>query len=85
MSTQPNKAEERPVVAELNSRNWAMVDELVPTDYVYHGPTGAELRSREASKLFMTEFGIAFPDFRMAIDDIIGLQRLRAMYYLLGM
>ena len=84
MSTQQNKASERRVVAELNRGNWAIVDELVPTTYVYHGFAGAELRGREASKLSMTEFGTGFPDFHMAVEDVIGLQRLRAMYYLLG-
>ncbi len=73
------------VVAELNRRNWAMVDEIVPADYIYHGSTGTEHRGREASTLFMAQFGTAFPDFHMAIDDMLGLQRFKAMYYLLGL
>jgi hypothetical protein len=85
MSGEQNKPVGRHVGAELNRGNWAIVDEFVAADHVHHGSDGTELRGREASKLFMAEFGTAFPDFHMTIEDMIVTHRLRAMYYLLGL
>jgi hypothetical protein len=85
MSTEQHKAAERHVGAELNRGNWAIIDELVATDHVYHGPQGVESRGREASKAFMADFGTTFPDFHLTIEDMMVTHQLRAMYYLLGL
>jgi hypothetical protein len=84
MSTEQNKAQRR-IVGELNRGNWAIVDELAPAASVYRGSAGAPLRGREASALFVAQFGAAFPDFHMPIENIIGLQRFKAMRYFLGL
>jgi steroid delta-isomerase-like uncharacterized protein len=73
MSTEQNKALVRRLMEEaINRGNTSLVDELFAPDFVEHEelppgiPTGIE-----AVKTLFTMFHSAFPDFQIAIDDLI--------------
>ena len=70
MSTEQNKAMEHRILAEMNKGNWAIIDEVFATNFIYHGAGGLDLRGREAFKQFCVGFGTAFPDFHLAIEDM---------------
>lgn len=71
MSTEENKAIVRHIFEGLNKGNLAGVDELVATNYVYHQPSGEEIKGPEGLKLMVTMYRTAFPDFHFTIDDMI--------------
>ena len=71
MSTEQNKAFERRVFEELNKGNLAIVDELFSDGYIYHGPAGMEAKGPEAFKQLMSMMWSAFPDFHMAVEDML--------------
>jgi steroid delta-isomerase-like uncharacterized protein len=72
MISEQNKAIERRIVEELNKGNLAIVDELFAPDYVYHGATGVgEIRGAEAFKELMKTVYLAFPDWHMAIEEMV--------------
>ena len=49
----------------------AIIDELHATDYIFHGGSGEEMRSRKDYKQFMSEFYSAFPDVHFTLDEIV--------------
>ncbi len=72
MSTEENKALVRRCWEEcFNKRNLAIIDELVATEYVWHGPS-LEVSSSEGIKQLCTMFLTAFPDFQMTFEDQVG-------------
>jgi steroid delta-isomerase-like uncharacterized protein len=56
----------------FNNRNLDMIDDLVTTDYAYHGPAGQEIRGAEGLKQFLGMYFNAFPDMKVEIQDIFG-------------
>ena len=55
MSTEENKAVVRRIWEEiLNKGNLALVDEIIATNYVYHGPGGQEVKGPEGLKQIFT-------------------------------
>ncbi len=61
----------RRFVAEvMNKGNFDVVDEIVHPDYVYRNPD-EELHGTAALKAFLAGYHAAFPDLRMAIDELI--------------
>ncbi len=72
MSTEKNKAViRRKHVEELfNKGNLAVADDIISSEYVYHGPTG-ELKGPEGVKQIVTAWRTAFPDGRFTIDDMV--------------
>lgn len=61
----------RRFVAEvINQGNFEVVDEIVDPSYVYRSPD-EELHGTEALKSFLGGYHAAFPDLRMAIDDLV--------------
>ena len=61
----------RRFVAEvLNKGNFDVVDEIVHPNYVYRSPD-EELHGTEALKAFLAGYRAAFPDLRMAIDELV--------------
>ncbi len=72
MSTEENKEVERRIIGEIfNKRNPALVDELLDTNYVYHGTGGMGSQGREEFKQAITMLFTAFPDFHGTIEDMI--------------
>jgi predicted ester cyclase len=72
MSTEENKALSRRVTEEIwNKKNLALADELIDANWVMHGTGGMEFKGREGFKQFFTTFTTAFPDFHVAIDDMV--------------
>jgi steroid delta-isomerase-like uncharacterized protein len=72
MSTEENKAVVRRIWEEiLNQGNLALVDEIIATNYVYHGPGGPEIKGSEGLKQFFTMYRNAFPDFHSTIEDMV--------------
>jgi len=73
MSTEQNKAAERRIIEGLNKGDLAIVNELFAADYVYHGPASlGEARGPEGFKQLVKMIYSGFPDFHMAIEDMVG-------------
>ena len=61
----------RRFVAEvLNEGDFDVVGEMVHPNYVYRSPD-EELHGTEALKAFLAGYRAAFPDLRMAIDELV--------------
>src|SRR5437868_1548600 len=72
MSLEQDKAVVRRCWQEcFNKRNLAIVDELVGSEYVWHGPS-QEVSSPEGIKQLITVFLTAFPDLQMTFEDQFG-------------
>ena len=72
MSTEENKASVHRVIEEaFNKGNLAVVDDLMATNYVFHGPGGQELKGPEGFKQMIPMYRTAFPDIHMTIDDMV--------------
>jgi steroid delta-isomerase-like uncharacterized protein len=72
MTTEQNKAAERRIIEGLNKGDLAIVNELFAADYVYHGPASlGEIRGPEGFKQLMKMIYSGFPDFHMAIEDMV--------------
>ncbi len=70
--SEANKAFVRRTVDEaVNQGKLGVVDELVTTGYVYHGPGGQELRGPEGLRQLITMYRTAFPDLHMSIEGLI--------------
>ena len=72
MSTSKNKAIlRRQHVEELfNKGNLAVADEIISSEYVYHGPAG-EFRGPEGVKQMLAASRKAFPDGHFTIDEMV--------------
>jgi predicted ester cyclase len=71
MSTEENKAMLRRFFDEvLNKQKLPLVDELIDTSYIYHGPFG-ELKGPQSYKQVSTEILTAFPDHHITIEDMV--------------
>jgi steroid delta-isomerase-like uncharacterized protein len=66
-----NKAIVRRVIEEVDKGNWAIFDELLARDYVYHMPRGPKPLTREEYEELMRAIRAAFPDQRVTIEDMI--------------
>lgn len=67
-----NKSVMRRIVEEcINKGNFAVCDELVANDYVYHEPTVGEKHGKDGFKQLISMYRAAFPDVRMSIDEQI--------------
>jgi len=64
-----NKAIVRHCFEEVEKGNWAIFDELLTRDYVYHEP--GRSFTRDESKQFMQSVRAAFPDGHATIVDMI--------------
>ena len=72
MSTEENKALCRRITEEIwNKKNPALSDDLIDANWVMHGTGGMEFKGLEGFKQFFTTFTTAFPDFHVAIDDMV--------------
>lgn len=61
----------RRFVAEvINQGNFDVADEILDPGYVYRSPD-EELHGPEALKSFLAGYHTAFPDLRMAIDELV--------------
>lgn len=71
MSTEENKAMIRRVWEEVfNKGDLAVADEIMATNYVYHGSGGQEFKGPEGFKQLITMFRTAFPDLRITVEDM---------------
>jgi predicted ester cyclase len=74
-----NKAKERRVVKEaINNGNFAVLDEVLSPDFVYHGPGGTEIRGIEEYKRFFARLRTASPDIHVVIENIVAEENLVA-------
>jgi len=64
-----NKAIVRRCMEELDKGNWAIFNELLTRDYVYHMP--GRSFTRDESEQFMRSLRAAFPDGRVTIEEMI--------------
>lgn len=71
MSTEANKLLVRRFVEQvINRGDWAVVDELLDTSYIYHGP-GMEVPRIDGIKQVLSMLRAAFPDWHETIEDVI--------------
>ena len=54
----------------VNQRNPALIEELYPPDFVWHGPD-QDIRGYELAKQLSSTFLAAFPDAQMTDEDVI--------------
>ena len=72
MSTEENKAIVRRLwEKETNRGNLSALDELCAANFVWHGPGGREHLDLKVAKKVLTGFLITFPDFHVAIEDMV--------------
>ena len=72
MSIQENKAIEKRIWEELLSEGKTeKMNELIATNYVYHGPGGLELKGIEGLKKFITWLHTSFPNIHFTLNDLI--------------
>ena len=72
MSTEDNKALIRSALEEeWNQGNFAHVDELNTSDFVYHTDS-MTFQGREPFKQYLSMLITAFPDLHVSIEDVIG-------------
>ena len=72
MSTEENKALAKRAWEEVfNQKKLEVIDEVITSDYIYHGPQGHEFRGAESVKQFLSVYFEAFPDFHIEIKDLI--------------
>jgi predicted ester cyclase len=72
--SEENKALVRRYFEEIwDKGNLELIDELFTTNFVRHGPTATEgeVRGPEAFKDLVSMYRSAFPDLRVAIEDLI--------------
>ena len=71
MSEQNNEAVVRRFVGEvINDGDYAVLPELVSSDYVYRSP-GQELRGHKALEALFNAYRSGLPDLKVTIDDLI--------------
>jgi predicted ester cyclase len=69
--------EENKVIAQriwedlLNGGKTEKINDLIATDYVYHGPGGHEIKGIEGIKKFITWVHTSFPDVHFTANDLI--------------
>ena len=71
MSLEENKAIIRSLYEAFNKHNPDLLDELMALDYVDAPNTPFELRGLESVKQYYANVYRGFPDFHVAIEDII--------------
>jgi predicted ester cyclase len=55
----------------INRRNYAIADQIMAPDFLYHGPNGPARGGREAYVRGSSGFLAAFPDWRAEVLDVI--------------
>ena len=72
MSTEENKALVRREYEQgVNKRDFALLEEVLASDYIGHFPGIPPLQGIESYRQFTTCFFIAFPDLQATIEDLI--------------
>jgi predicted ester cyclase len=72
MSIEENKAIAQRIWEELlNGGKTEKMNELIATDYVYHGPGGHEIKGIEGMKKFITWVHTGFPNIHFTVNDLI--------------
>ena len=72
MSIEDNKESIRTLRAEaFNKGNLAVINELIPAGFVFHGANGQEYKGPEGVKVIVTALRTAFSDFHVTIEDMI--------------
>ena len=68
--SEENKAMVRRLCEEtINKGNFALLDEVVSTDFLYREPTVGEKRGRAGFRELVTIYRTAFPDLKMTIEE----------------
>jgi ketosteroid isomerase-like protein len=72
MSTEENKAVMQRICEEvIQEGKIGKLDELVASDYTFHGPGGQEIKGVEGLKRLMAWLHASFPDIHFTVDDVI--------------
>lgn len=80
----PNERTMRRMVDEvLNGTNPEAMHELVAEDYVYRAP-GEELRGRDGLLALLDGYRAAFPDLKIAVDELISANDVTLLSFTLA-
>lgn len=72
MSTEQNKAVVNRIWKKIfNDGNLDLIDQLYDPSYVYHGPSGQELKGLEGLRQYKRRLRTLMPDVHFSLDDII--------------
>jgi len=71
MSVEKNKALVRRLIETVNTRNWAVLDEVMAPDYVDHYALPGVKPGREGYRESFISTINAFPDLQFTIEDMI--------------
>jgi len=71
VSVEKNKVVVRRLVESVNTRNWALLDEVMAPDYVDHYALPGQKSGREGYREAFISTTNAFPDFQFTIEDMI--------------
>jgi len=71
MSAEKNKALVRRLIEAVNTRNWAVLDEVMAPDYVDHYVLPGQKPGREGYKEGLIITANALPDLQYTIEDMI--------------
>jgi steroid delta-isomerase-like uncharacterized protein len=71
-------SESEPVVRRfldevIGKGNADVLDEVMSQELVWHGGSFGEIRGLDDFQQFIGQFLVAFPDLRVAVDDVIGV------------
>ena len=70
MSVDPKDIARRLLYEAFNGGNLDVIDELIDPDLVYHAPDG-DIRGLEGARQLVIAMHSDFPDFHVAVDDVI--------------
>jgi len=72
MSIEENKAMVRRIWEEvMNKGDLAVADEIMATNYIFHGPGGVNANGPEGFKQYVAMYRTAFPDIHCTIEDMV--------------
>jgi steroid delta-isomerase-like uncharacterized protein len=72
MSVEQNKAVIRRIAEEIwNKGNLAIAAQIYPSNYVFHDPSGQDIKGTEGIKQAISMLRSAFPDLVFAINDMV--------------
>ena len=74
MSANNEETMRRFVDEAINRGHFSVLDEIIHPDYVFRSP-GNELRGRGELRAFLSAYRNAFPDLKVAIEDLLHLIR----------
>lgn len=71
MSKEENKALARRCLEEINTKNFAAIDQMYAPTYVRNDPDSPQVRTRDDYRQYLTGLCTVFPDLHFTVEDLI--------------